>query len=74
LRNKYDLIIVSRNMFDKIGKANAAQILEQVKNGTGLLLVEPVKLPKELSSMIQENKNNVTASAKKQSEYFFKSR
>ena len=71
LRNKYDLIIVSRNMFDKIGKANAAQILEQVKNGTGLLLVEPVKLPKELSSMIQENKNNVTASAKKWNGNFY---
>jgi hypothetical protein len=53
LKKDYDLYLVSSDMWNIMGKGNAAAILEKVAQGAGLIMMEPTKFPAEFNKYIK---------------------
>ncbi len=64
LKKDYDVIVVSRDAWQIIGKEASSVILNKVKKGTGLILAEPMELPKELAKTFAISKKGLKPSGK----------
>ena len=63
LKKDYDLYVMSSDIWEVIGKGNAAVILDKVAKGAGLILTEPSQVPAEFSKYIKLHKKAITPNA-----------
>ena len=63
LKKDYDLYIISSDVWEIIGKGNAATILDKVSKGAGLIMTEPKKFPAEFNKFIAAHKRGVSRDA-----------